>query len=336
MTKEPVRCLITGAAGQIGYSLIPLFCSGEMLGADQPVILHLLDIPRAKEALEGVALEIDDCSFPLLQKVVVTTNVEEGFKDVEVCALVGGFPRLPGMSRADLLSKNRDIFVEQGAALGKFAKENCKILVVANPANTNCLVAYKSCVNAGGKIPKGNFTCLTRLDMNRAKSQLRLKAPAGATVKNVIIWGNHSADQCPDYDHAVVTLADGSTTTVPEALKGEEEFLNNTFTPLIQNRGAQVLQARGKSSAMSAANAIKDHLRDWVLGSDEILSMGVISESGNAYGIAEDLTFSVPVKCSGGAYSLVTDLTLSEKVKAQIKVNEEALKGEKEIACKGL
>jgi malate dehydrogenase len=330
MSKAPLRVLVTGAAGQIGYSLIPLVASGEMLGADQPVILHLLDIPRAAEGLKGVAMEIDDCAYPLVHGVVCATDVATGFKDVDVAILLGGFPRLDGMTRADLLQKNKAIFYEQGKALADHAKETCKILVIANPANTNCLIAYKSMIAAGGKIPRTNFTAMMRLDQNRAVTQVAQKAGVQVTsVKNVTIWGNHSADQCPDVHNATI---DGKPA---DEVINDAAWVNETFRPLVQNRGAAVIKQRGKSSAASAANAAKDHIRDWTLGTPqgEHVAMAVLTD-GTQYGVPKDLCFSFPCFCKDGEWQVVPGLDLTDDVQAALKVNSEKLQEEIVTAMK--
>lgn len=350
MSKQPVRVLITGAAGQIGYSFIPLVASGEMLGPDQPVILHLLDIPRALEGLKGVVMEIDDCAYPLVHGVVATVDVAEGFKGIDFAILLGGFPRLQGMNRADLLLKNKDIFFGQGEALAKHASPTCKVLVVANPANTNCLIAYKSMLAAGGKIPRENFTAMMRLDLNRAKSQLAQKLATRVTaVKNVAIWGNHSATQYPDVHFGTITPDDtnpakkartsangvGECKTVPieKALGADaQKWLDDDFVPTVQTRGASVIKQRGKSSAASAANAAKDHMRDWILGTPEgeHVAMAVITD-GSAYGVPADLTFSFPVTCKNGEWTIVPGLELTDKCKEHLKTNIDKLTEERTV-----
>lgn len=329
MSSDPIRVLITGAAGQIGYSLIPLVCDGSVTG-NRPFILHLLDVPQAEKALEGVCMEIYDCAYPLLKGLVATVDVQKGFTDVDVAICVGGFPRLQGMTRADLLQKNCNIFKDQGAALGKYASQDCKVVVVANPANTNALIAYKACTQAGGKIPKQNFTALTRLDQNRAVSQIAVKGGVGVdAVQNVVIWGNHSADMHVDVAHATVTVESKSESV--HGYLGEEakDWLDKEFVSTVQNRGATVIAARGKSSAMSAANAIKDHLRDWLHGTAEgtVVSMGVVSD-GNPHSVAEGLVFSFPVTCKAGEWQHVTGREISEHSRGCLKVNEDKLKEE--------
>jgi len=338
MSKSPIRVLITGAAGQIGYSLIPLVASGEMLGPSQPVILHLLDIPRAIEGLKGVVMEIEDCAYPLVHGVVATTDVAEGFKDVDVAILLGGFPRLQGMTRADLLQKNKDIFFAQGEALGKHASDDCKVLVVANPANTNCIIAFNSMTSAGGKIPRENFTAMMRLDFNRARNQVAKKVGCKVTqVKNIVIWGNHSATQYPDVHNATVEceakgagVAEGVEGVLGE---GGDKWLSDDFVPTVQGRGAAVIAQRGKSSAASAANAAKDHVRDWMCGTPpgQHVSMGVISD-GKSYGVPADIVFSFPVTCENGKWTIVQGLDLTDTCKQALQVNVEKLQDEKKVA----
>jgi len=252
--SSPLRVLITGAAGQIAYSLIPLVASGATFGADQQIILHLLDIGPMEKALKGVVMEIEDCAYPLVQEVIATIDVNTAFAGVNVAILLGGFPRKPGMERADLLYKNSPIFVEQGKALNN-ADRDCKVLVVANPANTNCMIAANN-----STLPKQNFSCLTRLDQNRAVGLAagKLGATAG-NVKNMIIWGNHSNTQYPDASQSYVQGASGKT-SVPSKL--DAKYLQTEFVSTIQERGAKVLEVRGLSSAMSAAKAVRDHLHD--------------------------------------------------------------------------
>jgi len=315
------RVLITGAAGQIGYSLIPLVALGQVCGASTPVDLVLFDIPQALDSLKGLLLEIEDGAYPLLRKVIVTSDVSEAFQGVQVALMVGGFPRLPGMDRKDLLAKNAQIFVAAGKALDAHADKDCKVLVVANPANTNCFIMQQNAPS----IPKTNFTCLTRLDHNRAVSQAAIKAgvPAGS-VKRVTIWGNHSNTMVPDLSQATV-----------EGKSAKEVFdcqwVKDSFTPTVQNRGAAVLAARQKSSAMSAANGVANHVHDWLNGSadkDDWVSMGVVSEGW--YGIAKDIIYSFPVKVTGnGKYTVVEGLTLPEETVAALKNSEAELLKEK-------
>jgi malate dehydrogenase len=307
--KSPLRVVITGAAGQIGYSLIPLICGGTVFGEDQPIELHLLDLPMAEKSLRGVVMEIEDCAYPLVKKVVPTSELKVAFDGVHVAVLVGGMPRKAGMQRADLMEKNAPIFVDQGAALEKYANRNVKVLVVANPANTNCLI---TALNAPS-IPKKNFTCLTRLDENRAKGQLALKLGTTVdTVGNAIIWGNHSKTQYPDLEFAHV-LQQPPTPLSAKSAVADEKWVDETFVSTVQNRGAAVIEARGFSSAMSAANASADHLRSWFRGTQpgDWVSMGVWSEG--QYGIAKDIIYSFPCDCVNGEWKVVENLQHGEK-----------------------
>jgi len=318
--KQPVRFLITGAAGQIGYSLIPLVASGQVLGTDQPIILHLLDIPQCQKALDGIVMEVEDCAYPLLHGLVPTTNVEVGFKDVQYAILVGGFPRKDGMTRRDLLERNSPIFVTQGKALSEYSDPNVKVLVVANPANTNCLVALKNAT----KIPKHNFSCITRLDQNRTTGQLAKKLGVNpGAVHNTVIWGNHSSTMYPDVTLAAVE--DGKSGTNPVTQKLDVGYLKKDFTGMIQERGAAVIAARGASSAMSAAHASALHMRDWILGTapNQIVSMGVYSDG--SYGIAKDLIYSFPCTCKNGSYTIVQGLVLDDYAKEMLAKTEKEL-----------
>jgi malate dehydrogenase len=300
MSRDPVRVAITGAAGQIGYQLAFRIASGQMLGTDQPVILQLLEIPPALDALKGVAMELDDCAFPTLAGVVATDQPDEAFKDVDYALLVGAKPRGPGMERADLLMGNAQIFSAQGKALNDHASRDAKILVVGNPANTNALIAQQ---NAPDLSP-ANFTAMTRLDHNRAMAQLANKTGTHTNdIKGMIIWGNHSATQYPDVSHASVN---GGPVTE------EQSWLVDEFIPVVQQRGAAIIKARGLSSAASAASAAIDHMRDWALGTPagEWTSMAVPSDG--SYGIEPGIIYSYPVSCSGGEYKIVQDLEISD------------------------
>jgi len=316
--------LVTGAAGQIAYSLIFLVAKGDLLGPNTPIILHLLDIPFCQEALGGVVMEITDCAFPLVRGVVATTSVEEAFKDVEYALLVGAFPRREGMERKDLLLKNAAIFKEQGGALDKFAKKSVKVVVVGNPANTN---AYLAMTNAPS-IPRENFSALTRLDHNRAKAQIadRLHLPF-THVHNVIIWGNHSSTQYPDVSHGYVQCDSGKK-PVREAIK-DDAYLNGEFITVVQQRGAAIIKARKLSSAASAAKAIVDHMRDWIFGTSEgeMISMAVASDG--SYGIPKDLIYSFPVTCKDGKYSIVQGLSIDEFSRGKMDLTAAELTEEK-------
>ena len=299
---SPVRVAITGAAGQIGYSLLFRVASGSMLGPDQPVILHLLEITPALGALNGVCMELEDCAFPLLQGIVPTDDADVAFGDIDYALLVGAMPRKEGMERSDLLSANGGIFKPQGEALSRSAKRDVKVLVVGNPANTNCLIAQQ---NAKDLDPT-QFTAMTRLDHNRAVAQLAAKAGAQTTdVTKMTIWGNHSATQYPDIFHAEVNGKPAF-----EAVGNDQQWLESDFIPTVQQRGAAVIKARGLSSAASAANAAVDHMRTWALGTDkgDWTSMGIVSDG--SYGVAEGLISSFPVTTKKGTYEVVPGLDL--------------------------
>ncbi len=305
MPKAPVRVAVTGAAGQIGYALLFRIASGEMLGADQPVILQLLEIPdeKAQKALKGVMMELDDCAFPLLHAMVPTADPMVAFKDADVALLVGARPRGPGMERKDLLEANGKIFAPQGQALDKVAKRDVRVLVVGNPANTNCLIAMK---NAPGLKPR-QFTAMMRLDHNRATSQIAQKIGKPiATVRKVTVWGNHSATQYPDLFQAE---CEGRKVW---PMIDDQAWLESSFIPTVQKRGAAIIEARGLSSAASAANAAIDHVRDWVLGTGDgdWVSMGVPADG--SYGIAEGVLYGYPVTCKGGQYQIVKGIEVSE------------------------
>src|SRR3954469_7988223 len=311
MMKKPMRVAVTGAAGQIGYSLLFRIASGEMLGKDQPVILQLLEIPdeKAQKALKGVMMELDDCAFPLLQGMVAASDPKVAFKDVDVALLVGARPRGPGMERKDLLEANGAIFVPQGKVLNEVASRDVKVLVVGNPANTNSLIAMK---NAPSLKPS-QFTAMMRLDHNRAMTQVAQKTGKPVTsVKKMSIWGNHSATQYPDVFHAEV---DGQNAA---KLINDQAWIEGTFIPTVQKRGAAIIEARGLSSAASAANAAISHVRDWVLGtpSGDWVSMGVPSDG--SYGIPEGVMFGYPVTCSGGRYEIVKGLDISDFARKRI------------------
>jgi len=327
--SEPLRVLVTGSAGQIAYSLLFAIANGDVFGKDQPISLHLLDIPVMMTALGGVKLELEDCSLPLLSEVIATDQEAVAFKDIDVAVLVGSMPRREGMERKDLLAANVRIFKSQGMALDKYAKKTCKVLVVGNPANTNCLIASKNAPS----IPKENFTCLTRLDHNRAKAQVALKLNITANnVSNVTIWGNHSSTQFPDLRHAKVTLNDGKVTGALEAIS-DDNWMKNEFIPCVQKRGAAVIAARKLSSAMSAAKAICDHLRSWWNGTegDDWVSMGVMSNG--SYGIDSDLVFSFPVRIDKNKnWTIVQDLDVNDWARGLIEKTQKELVEERNDA----
>ena len=302
--KAPVRVAVTGAAGQIGYSLVFRIASGEMLGNDQPVILQMLELPmeKAQAALKGVMMELEDCAFPLLAGMVGTDDPNVAFKDADIAMLVGARPRGPGMERKDLLLENAKIFTAQGAALNKVASRDVKVLVVGNPANTNAYIA----MNSAPDLNPRNFTAMLRLDHNRALSQLanRTGKPVG-DVHKLVVWGNHSPTMYPDYRFATVGGAS------VKDLVGDEDWNRNTFIPTVGKRGAAIIEARGLSSAASAANAAIDHIHDWVLGTGgEWTTMGVPSDG--SYGIPEGVMYGFPVVCEGGDYRIVQDLPIDE------------------------
>jgi len=302
--KKPVRIAVTGAAGQIGYALLFRIASGELLGQDQPVILQLLELPmeKAQAALKGVMLELEDCAFPLLAGMIGTDDANIAFKDADIAFLVGAKPRGPGMERKDLLQENAKIFTAQGAALNAVANRNVKVLVVGNPANTNAWIAAKSAPD----LPAKNFNAMLRLDHNRALAQLTHKT--GKPIKafeKLIVWGNHSPTMYPDYRFAT---AEGASVA---ELVNDQDWNANTFIPTVGKRGAAIIEARGLSSAASAANAAIDHVRDWVLGSQgKWVTQGVPSDG--SYGIPEGIVFGFPVLTENGEYTIVKDLPIDE------------------------
>lgn len=325
---EPIRVVITGAAGQIAYSLIYQIAKGDVFGPNQPVILHLLDITPMMGVLQGVVMEISDCALPLVREVVPTDKPEVAFKDVEAAFMVGAMPRKEGMERKDLLSANIKIFKVQGDALDKYAKKTVKVLVVGNPANTNALI----CSKYAPSIPKENFSAMTRLDQNRAVAHIAAKLGVPVShVKNVIIWGNHSKTQYPDVRNAIVTMPNGSTMSVYDAIKNEE-YLKNTFVETIQTRGAAVIAARKMSSAMSAAKAAGDHMKDLWQGTrpNEWVSMAVLSDG--SYGVPKDLIFSFPVQIKDKKWSIVQGLKVDDFARKKLDLTAEELLEEKQEA----
>jgi malate dehydrogenase len=305
MAKAPVRVAVTGAAGQIGYSLLFRIASGEMLGKDQPVILQLLDLPQAQKAVKGVMMELEDCAFPLLAGMIATDDPNVAFKDAQVCLLVGARPRGPGMERKDLLTENAKIFTVQGAAIGQYADPDVKVLVVGNPCNTNAYIAKEIAVKYG-RVNAKNFTGMLRLDHNRALSQLAGKTGRDvSSLKNLVVWGNHSPTMYADY-RAVTSNGDNV-----KALINDHAWNNDVFLPTVGKRGAAIIEARGLSSAASAANAAIDHIRDWVLGSNgEWVTMGIPSDG--SYGIPEGIIYGFPVTTEGGEYKIVQGLEIDE------------------------
>jgi len=317
--KSPVRVTITGAAGQIGYQLAFRIASGQMLGSDQPVILQLLEIPPALPALNGVCMELDDCAFSTLAGIVATDDPDVAFKDADYALLVGARPRGPGMERKDLLEANAAIFSVQGKAINDHASRDIRVLVVGNPANTNALITQSNAPD----IDPANFTAMTRLDHNRAIAQLAHKTGGHVSdVRRMTIWGNHSATQYPDVHHALVKGQAASKLV-------DEAWLTAEFIPVVQQRGAAIIKARGASSAASAASAAIDHVHDWVLGTpgDDWVSMGVPSDG--SYGIEPGVVYSYPVRCNGGRYEIVQGLEISKFSRERMDATEVELREER-------
>jgi len=317
--KQPMRVAVTGAAGQIGYALLFRIAAGDMLGKDQPIVLQLLEIPPAMKALEGVVMELADGAFPLLHGVEISDDANVAFRDADVAMLVGSRPRGPGMERKDLLEANGAIFTVQGKALDAVAKRDVKVLVVGNPANTNALIAMH---NAPG-LPRENFTAMTRLDHNRALSQLAQRAEAPvADVKRMIIWGNHSSTQVPDLEHATVAGRDATEIV-------DRGWVAESFIPTVQKRGAAIIEARGASSAASAANAAIDHVHDWLLGTPDGDWVSMAIPSRGDYGVAEGVMYSFPVTCRDGAIEVVAGLDRSDEVAERMAASDAELREER-------
>ncbi|WP_026035542.1 malate dehydrogenase [Cupriavidus sp. BIS7] len=321
MAKAPMRVAVTGAAGQIGYSLLFRIANGDMLGKDQPVILQLLDLPQAQAAVKGVVMELEDCAFPLLAGVVITDDPKVAFKDADVALLVGARPRSKGMERKDLLEANAQIFTVQGKALDEVASRDVKVLVVGNPANTNAYIAMKSAPN----LKRENFTAMLRLDHNRALSQIAAKTGKPVTsIEKMFVWGNHSPTMYADYRYATV---DGKSV---KDMINDPVWNNDVFLPTVGKRGAAIIEARGLSSAASAANAAIDHVHDWVLGSNgKVVTMGI--PSNGEYGIPNDVMFGYPVTTANGKYEIVKGLEIDaysqEKINITLKELEEERAG---------
>ncbi|XP_021614109.1 malate dehydrogenase isoform X1 [Manihot esculenta] len=357
MAKDAIKILVTGAAGQIGYALVPMIARGIMLGLDQPVILHMLDVEPAAKALEGVKMELIDAAFPLLQGIIATTDVIEACRGVNIAVMVGGFPCKEGMERKDVMPRNVPIFRAQASALEQHAAPDCKVLVIANPANTNALILKESAPS----IPAKSITCLTRLDHNRALSHIadRLNVQA-SNVKNVIIWGNHSSSQYPDAHHAIAITSIGEKSV--KELIADDHWLDTEYVAFVQQRGAAIIKARKLSSALSAASAACDHIRDWVLGTPKVdsvilnlqtksifsfffnalfplyprsnqgtwVSMGVYSDG--SYGIEPGLIYSFPVTCQKGEWSIVQGLNINEFSREKLDATAKELVEEKSLA----
>jgi len=321
VTDSPVRVAVTGAAGQIGYAILFRIASGQLLGPDTSVHLSLLEIPDALKAVEGTAMELDDCAFPLLAGVDIADDPNKAFDGVNIALLIGARPRTKGMERSDLLEANGGIFKPQGKALNDHAASDVKVLVVGNPANTNCLIAQQNAPD----IPAGRFTSMMRLDHNRARAQLAAKvgAPVG-DITNMTVWGNHSPTQYPDIFHAKVKGQDATQVV------DDQDWLENEFIPTVQKRGTAVIEARGASSAASAANAAVGHVHDWVLGTPDgdWVSMGIPSDG--SYGIDEGLISGFPVTCSNGSYEIVQGLELNDFSRARLEVTVNELGDEAE------
>jgi malate dehydrogenase len=321
---EPMKVAVTGAAGAIGYSLLFRIAAGEMLGEEQPVELRMLEISDAMEALEGVAMELDDCAFPLLTRMELTDEAKTAFDGANVCLLVGAKPRGKGMERSDLLQENGKIFGPQGEAINENAADDVRVLVVGNPANTNCLIA----MNHAPDVPDGRFTAMTRLDHNRALAQLADKVSCSvADISDMGVWGNHSPTMYPDLFNAKVKGE------VAGDVIDDQEWIENEFLPTVGKRGAAIIEARGASSAASAASAAIDHVRDWVLGADGWRSMAIPSTG--VYDIEEGLICSFPCTCSGGDYEVVEGIELNDFSRSKIEATVNELKEERE-AVKGL
>ena len=319
--KTPLHIAVTGAAGQISYALIFRLIAGDLAGPDQPVVLHLLDIPAAMKDLEGIRMEMEDCASPLLAGIVITDDPKVAFANVDIAFLIGARPRGPGMERQDLLSVNAEIFSVQGRALNEVAAPHVKVLVVGNPANTNALIALKNAPKLSAK----NFSAMTRLDHNRAANLIAAKRGCSvADVRQVIVWGNHSSTQYPDLHHALVKGT--------PALEGvEEAWFREEFIPTVQKRGAEVIAKRGKSSAASAANAALEHMQSWILGTsdDDWVSMAVYSDG--SYGVAEGLIYSFPVKTTDGNYAIVQGLPINAFSQDRLNETEQELLAEREM-----
>ncbi|WP_370470167.1 malate dehydrogenase [Snodgrassella alvi] len=318
--KKPVRIAVTGATGQIGYALLFRIASGDMLGTDTPVILQLLDLPQSQTAAQGVMMELQDCAFPLLVDMFATHDPEVAFKDADIAILVGARPRSKGMERSDLLQANAEIFATQGAALNKVASRNVKVVVVGNPANTNAYIAMKSAPD----LPAKNFTALMRLDHNRALSQLAEKTGKPVSkISKLCVWGNHSPTMYADYRFATI-----DNENIAEMIN-DQSWYENEFLPKVGKRGSSIIEARGLSSAASAANAIIDQIHDWVIGTNgEWVTMGVPSDG--SYGIPEEIVFGFPMTCENGEYTIVKDLPIDEF--SQQRINQTLAELEEEKA----
>ncbi len=327
MSSTPIRVAVTGAAGQIGYALVFRIASGRMFGPDRPVILQMIEVPAEKpmQALRGVAMELEDCAFPLLADVALTSDPVEGFRDADWCLLIGSKPRGPGMERNDLIRENGPIFTGQGRAINDHASSDVRVVVVGNPCNTNCLIAMHSAPD----VPDERFSAMTRLDQNRAQAQLAAKAGVPTTsVENTLIWGNHSATQVPDYVHATI---DGRSAA---EVIGDEEWLRGEFFAAVQKRGAAIIQARGLSSAASAANALIDHVRDLTSSTPEGSWRSVCVASDGSYDVPAGLISSFPVRADGqGGREIVQGIELDDFLKSKLQASVTELADEKELVA---
>ncbi len=319
--REPIRVTVTGAAGQIGYALLFRIASGEMLGKDQPMVLSLLEITPALDALGGVIMEVEDCAFPLIKEIIPTDDADIAFKDADYALLVGSRPRSKGMERKELIEANAAIFSVQGKALNDHAKSSVKVLVVGNPANTNCLIAQR---NAPDLDPR-QFTAMTRLDHNRAEAQLAARIGKHVSeVRGLCIWGNHSATQFPD-------LFDAEVAGTPALDLVDMDWYTDEFIPTVQQRGAAIIAARGASSAASAANAAIDHMHDWVLGCERVVSMGVYSDG--SYGVEQGLIYSFPVVCNSSGWEIVQGRPINDFSQEKMSATEAELIEEREMVA---
>lgn len=324
--KAPVRIAVTGAAGQIGYSLLFRIATGEMLGPDQPVILQLLEVTPAMKTLEGVAMEIDDCAFPLIAGYDLSDDANKAFKDADYALLVGAMPRGPGMERSDLLESNSIIFKVQGKALNDNASRDIKVIVVGNPANTNAHTVMRCALDLDPR----NITAMTRLDHNRALAQLAAKSGSSiGEIKKMIVWGNHSTTQYPDIGHATISGK-------PAKEMVDQDWYVNEYIPRVAKRGAEIIDARGASSAASAANAAIAHMHDWVLGTPEDDWTSMVVPSDGSYGIPEDLMYSFPVTCKDGDYAIVQGLEIDEVSQARMDATQKELEEERDTVAKVL
>lgn len=330
-TKKPVKVVVTGAAGNIAYAILFMIGRGELLGRDQPIELRLLDIPAMSNAIKGVIMELQDCAYPILTSIIGTTDYKTAFNEVEIALLIGAKPRGPGMQRKDLLTANGAIFAGQGKALNQWASRQVKVCVVGNPANTNAAIAMANAPD----LPKSAFTAMTRLDQNRAMSQIagKINVPVDS-VKNIMIWGNHSKTQVPSVNYGFIEGSPFPSLRTPiRAAVNNDSYLDGEFMTTVQDRGAAIIKAREKSSAASAASSCVDHVRDWVLGTPkgEYVSMGVYSD-GTAYGVPEGLIFSFPCQCYNGAWHIVKGLQIDAATQKLIDTTTKELMEEKNEA----